>query len=335
MKPYLTLIFLCLFFSSKLFASTQKLWFTDQSPDRALVKKMQMRHGGYVHVVDGIDVKQLWLRQGESLAKSNYVTSAIGEYVQVDVQENINVPKIDSETKQQSIRFPMPDEGFYNSYFIERLVNNNTLVVMSAKAETLKHNCRNGHKYDRNLVKPQKWSGAPLDIVRLRLPEEDFHTRIRSGTQLKFLILHYGEAISGVTVKLETKQGWINSTESDEQGIASFQVIQDNFFDAKKAEKEGKKVERGHGGRVRIRDSYLVSAEHKTSEQGSLDGLAYNKTEYTISTTGRYYPQQLASKSSEQALYFASAGILIMGIGGYSYRKRRIKPFKEETFDEH
>jgi len=335
MKSYLTLIFLCLFFSSKLFASTSKLWFTDQSPDREMVKKMQMRHGGYVHVVDGVDVKQLWLRQGESLAKSTYVTSATGEYVGVDVQENIHVPQMDSANKQQSIRFPMPDEGFYNSYFVERLVNNNTLVVMSAKAETLKHNCRNGHKYDRDLVKPQTWSDAPLDIVRLRVPEEDFHTRIRSGTQLKFLISHYGKPISGITVKLETKQGWINSAESDEKGIARFQIIQDNFFDAKKAENEGKKVERGHGGRVRIRDSYLVSAEYQTNETGSLDGLAYKQTEYTVTTTGRYYPQKFASESSEQALWFVSAGMLVMGVGGYSYRRRRVKPFKEEEFDEH
>jgi len=27
--------------------------------------------------------------------------------------------------------------------------------------------------------------------------------------------------------------------------------------------------------------------------------------------------------------------MLVMGVGGYSYRKRRVKPFKEESFDEH
>lgn len=334
MKHPLTFILLILLFSSKLFANTSQLWFSDQPPDSSITKKMQMRHGGYVHVDDGVDVKQLWLRQGDSLKKSAYLASAEGEYLLLDVQKNINVAQIE-QAKQQSIRFPMPDEGYYNAYFIERLVNNDTLAVKMAKAEVLKHNCRNGHKYDRSLVNPQQWSDAPLDIVRLRLPEEDFHTRIRSGTQLKFQIFHLGKPVAGADVKLETKQGWIKSTQSDEQGIASFQIIQDNFFDADKAEKQGKKVDRGHGGRVRVRDSYLVTAEYLTDETGSLADNPYSKTQYSVATTGRYYPQQLASKSSEQALWFTSAGMLVMGVGGYSYRKRRVKPFKEESFDEH
>jgi len=335
MKQYISFTLLFLFFSSKLFASTPQLWFSDQPPERAMVKKMQMRHGGYVHVDNGVDVKQLWLRQGDSLHQSKYLNTAEGEFYLLNVQEAMNTPQISKQDTQQSIRFPMPDEGYYNAYFVERLVNNDTLAVKTAKAEVLKHNCRNGHKYDRSLVNPHQWSDAPLDIVRLRLPEEDFHTRIRSGTELKFQIFHQGKPAVGADVKLETKKGWIKSTQSNEQGIASFQVIQDNFFDPDKAEKQGKKVERGHGGRVRVRDSYLVTAEYQTNEAGALADIPYSKTQYSIATTGRYYPQQLAGKSSEQALWFASAGMLVMGVGGYGYRKRRVKPFKEESFDEH
>jgi hypothetical protein len=334
MKPNLIFTLLCLLFCNKLLASPEPIWFSDKSPDKSMYKKMQMRHGGYVHIVDGIDVKQLWLMQGDSLHQSSYLNSIEGEYVLLDVQEKKYVPQIE-KAKQQSIRFPMPDEGFYNAYFIKRLINNDRLSVLAAKAEVLKHNCRNGHKYDKGLVDPQNWIDAPLDIVRLRLPEEDFHTRIRSGTQVKFKILHLGSPVQGANVKLETKKGWIKSTQSDEQGIASFQIIQDNFFDAEKAEKQGKKVERGHGGRVRIKDSFLVTASYLTDEAGSIKDKAYKQTEYIVSTTGRYYPQQLASKSSEQALYFASAGILVLGVGGYSFRKRRVKPFKEESFNEH
>ncbi len=335
MKHYLTFTLLCLFTTGKLFASIPQLWFSDQPPERSMIKNMQMRHGGFVHVVDGVDVKQLWLRQGDSLHQSDYLGSTTkGEFVLMDVQKNINAPQIE-KAKQQSIRFPMPDEGFYNAYFTERLVSNDTLAVMTAKAEILKHNCRNGHKYDRNLVKPQKWSDAPLDIVRLRVPKEDFHTRIRSGTEVKFQIFHRGNPVKGANVKLETKKGWVKTTQSDDLGFASFQIIQDNFFDAKKAEKQGKKVERGHGGRIRIRDSYLVTAEYLTDETGSLNDAPFSQTVYRVSTTGRYYPQQLARKSPEQALYFASAGMLVMGVGGYTYRRRRVKPFKEEQFDEH
>ncbi len=325
---------MCLFFSSKLMSATPQLWFSDKPPNRDMTKNMSMRHGGYVHVENGVDVKQLWLRQGNSLNKSTYLGSAEGEYLVLDVQKHSSQPKIE-KASQQSILFSMPDEGFYNAYYIDRLLNQDTLTVRTAKAEVLSHNCRNGHKYDRKLVTPQSWGAAPLDIVRLRIPKEDFHTRIHSGTDIKFKILHYGKPLSGASVTLETNKGWIKKTESDDQGIAHFQIIQDNFFDTKKAEKAGKKIARGHGGRIRFKDNYLLTAEYLTPESGFKDDKPYHSTEYVTSTTGCYYPQQFISQSSEEALYFVSAGMLVMGVGGYSYRKRREKPFKEETFGEH
>lgn len=323
-----------------------------------------MRHGGYVFVEDGVDVKQLWLRRGDGLQHSPYLSAANGEYKLLDVQKAISDPQTINNNQRLSIRFPMPDEGFYNAYFVERLVSHGILAVNTAKAEVLKHNCREGHKYDRKLVNPNNWSNAPLDIVRLRLPEEDFHTRIQSGTVVKFQVLHNGEPASGVKVTLETKQGWIKSVYSNDEGVASFQIIQDNFSDLEKAkegasiseqgkksghsaemgqsahardniEKPAKKPQTGYGGRARVSDSYLVTAEYTTDEAGVLDNLAYGQGQYTVSMTGRYYPNQFANKSSPMALLYTSAGMLVMGVGAYSYRRRRVKPFKEETFDEH
>lgn len=194
---------------------------------------MQRRHGGFVHVVDGIDQKQIWLRRGNELHKAFYLDSAEGKYTLLDVQQALTESLIVKEGKR-SIRFAMPDEGFYNAYYTEQSVNNNILNVTTAKAEILKHNCRNGHKYDRGLVSPQNWDDAPLDIIRLRQPEEGFYTRLRSGTNVQFKILHQGKPVVGADVKLETKRGWIKSQQSNDQGIASFQVIQDNFFDPEK-----------------------------------------------------------------------------------------------------
>ncbi len=59
MKNSLSLIVFGLLLSSKLFASTEQLWFSDQPPDKSMIKKMRMRHGGYVHIENGVDVKQL------------------------------------------------------------------------------------------------------------------------------------------------------------------------------------------------------------------------------------------------------------------------------------
>lgn len=323
-----------------------------------MLKDMRRMHGGYVHMVDEVAVKQLWLRKGDELHQSTYLDAADGDYSLLSVQQALNKPQVIAEGKN-SIRFSMPDEGFYNAYYTEQNVSDNILEINTAKAEILKHNCGNGHKYDRGLVKPQNWSDAPLDIIRLRQDDEDFHTRLRSGTDVKFKILHQGQPAIGAKVKLETNKGWIKIARTDDQGIATFGVIQDNFFDpnhdkkkpeakkvdwkklaAKNAEKKSthskeQKVERGHGGRIRVVDHYLVSAEYLIDQDGTLNNQPYQKTRYSVTSIGRYYPRKLASNSSAQGLLFTSAGMLVMGVGGYSYRKRRVKPFKEETFDEH
>ena len=335
MKFHIILAFMSLLFSGHVCANKASVfWFSDEPPDKSLLKNMQRRHGGFVQVVNGVDTKQLWLKQGDSLENSDYAPLETGQYKLLDVKNREHIPQ-PVQSRFASIRFPMPDEGFYNNYFVNRKLDGDKLLVVTAKAEVLAHNCRNGHKYDRSLVNPHHWTEAPLEIVRLRLPEEDFHTRIRSGTRVSFQVFHQNQPVKGADVRFETKKGWIKTAKTNAEGIVTFQIIQDNFFDAEKAEKEGKKVERGHGGRVRFKDRFLVTARYRTDESGTLQNKVYNSTEYIVATTGRYYPQQLGSKSSEQALWFGSLGMLVTGGSFYAYRRRRIKPFKEEQFDEH
>jgi hypothetical protein len=335
MKRCLILTVLSLLFSGTLWANKAPVfWFSDDPPDKSLLKKMQRRHGGFVQVVEGIDTKQLWLKQGDSLKDSDYVRVEDGQYLLLDVQNTPHIPQ-PLQSAVTSIQFPMPDEGFYNGYFVKQTLDGDKLVITTAKAEVLAHNCRNGHKYDRRLVNPHQWTDAPLEIIRLRLPEEDFHTRIRSGTRVSFKILYQNKPLQGADVRLETNKGWIKTAKTDAEGLVNFQIIQDNFFDAEKAEKAGKKLERGHGGRVRINDTFLVTARYHTDASGVFQGKPYHATEYIVATTGRYYPQKLGSQSSEQALWFGALGMLVTGGSIYAYRRRRIKPFKEEQFDEH
>ncbi|MDD2759381.1 MAG: hypothetical protein PHH11_03685 [Methylomonas sp.] len=229
------------------------LWFSDQPPDKRLMKDMKRSHGGHVFMENEVYVKQLWLRKGESLMESAYAEPARTDFKLVDTKQVLSVPDTLESGGHSAIRFKMPDEGYYNAYYSERSVENGVLKVDAAKAEILKHNCRLGHNYDRALVNPNRWRDAPLDIVRLRLPDEDFHTRIRSGNLLKFLVLHQGRPAAGAKVRLETQKGWINVTRTDAEGVASFQVIQDNFpveedeaerFVAKPAEKEAAGAEK-------------------------------------------------------------------------------------------
>ncbi len=211
------------------FSAQAALWFSDQPPDKTLMKEMKRSHGGYVFTEDDVYVKQLWLRRGEGLSDSAYVEPFQADFMVQDTKQTLMVPDSVQSAGHSAIRFKMPDEGYYNAYYSERSVEDGVLKVDSAKAEILKHNCRLGHNYDRALVNPNRWQDAPLDIVRLRLPDEDFHTRIRSGSLLQFSVLHQGQPVAGAKVRLETQKGWINSTHTDADGVASFQVIQDNF----------------------------------------------------------------------------------------------------------
>lgn len=318
-------------------ANTQ-LWLSDQPPDKSLLQKMQRSHGGYVYV------KQLWLRKGDSMTKSAYAAPVTDEFKVMDTQAKLSEPAVEHGEKSHSIRFKMPDEGFYNAYYTERSVVDNVLNVTTAKAEVLKHSCRLGHNYDRKLVNPNQWRDAPLEIVRLRLPDEDFHTNIHSGAELKFKVLHKGQPAAGAEVKLETQKGWVNTKTTDKDGMVTFQVIQDNFpveEDKDKPAKPGDEhAEHGQGKKggggheMRQKDNFLVHAEYTADESGEFNGATYRQAQYSVTMAGSYMPNVQVDQSRSQALMYASAGFLTLGGGAYAYRRRRIKPFKEVRFDE-
>ncbi|MCX7069370.1 MAG: hypothetical protein NTW85_17010 [Methylococcales bacterium] len=341
--------------SSASFANTQ-LWLSDQPPDKELLKNLQQSHGGLVKIDNELYSKQLWLRKGDGLFKSATVESASGSVHLMDTQQKVSEPVMEKITNSASLQFQMPEEGFYNAYYTERSVENNRLNVTTAKAEALKHSCRLGHNYDRKLVNPNQWADAPLEVIRLRLPEEDFHTRIHSGAVLKFKVLYKNAPVSDALVKLETQKGWVNSTTSDQEGIATFQIIQDNFAaDSNEEQKKpsgkptadtkiaeaNKKPEKPaehekHSGKhaMPLSDNFLLSVEYVVPEKGQLDGKPYQQAAYTVTMIGSYSPNAQGSSSRAQALAYSGAGFLTLGIGATLYRRRRLKPFREVGFDE-
>lgn len=331
--------------------ATTPLWFTDQPPDKAMMSALKHAHGGLVRIENAVYHKQLWLRKGDGLFKSTYVEPVAGVPMHImDIEQKITEVSPEKQGEHSSVKFAMPAEGFYNAYYTERSVADNLLSVNTAKTEALKHNCREGHKYDRKLVNPNQWSDTPLEIVRLRLPEEDFHTRIQSGNELQFNVLFKGKPVSGALVKLETQKGWIKSTQTDDKGIARFQVIQDNFPKEEDEKSEGKKPDSKdqhaeHGGAKKDagergehtmppEDKFLVTVEYTVPEKGELDGKAYQQALYSITLTGSYSANKKVDESKQLALLYASGGFLTLGVGATLYRRRRIKPFKEVSFDE-
>ncbi|MGR8932561.1 MAG: hypothetical protein ACU836_18210, partial [Gammaproteobacteria bacterium] len=325
----LSLVFLLAVVCGVVQANSQ-VWLSDQPPDKRMLKDMRRSHGGYVYIEDDVFVKRLWLRKGDSLAQSAYVAVPDDEFTVLDINKNPIEVSVQQDDKGHSIRFKMPDEGYYNAYYTERSLEGDTLFVNTAKTEVLKHSCRLGHNYDRKLVVPNQWDGAPLEIIRVRLPEEDFHTRLRSGVDLNFKVLHYGQPVQGARVRLESHKGWVNSTTTNKEGIANFQMIQDNFVTEededqqllakflgdKKGEKSGEsssakgraykaKAEQEQQPKprsswernARPRDSFLLNAEYVTDEAGKWNGQPYQQTVYTVTMPGTYEPNIQVAQS--------------------------------------
>jgi hypothetical protein len=347
---------ICALLSGASYANNQ-LWLSDQPPDKKLFKELRRSHGGLVRVEDEVYSKQLWLRKGDGLFKSPYLNSVAGTVHVIDTQQKVIEPAIEQVGNSPSIRFKMPDEGFYNVYYTEQSVDNNMLTVATAKSEVLKHSCKLGHNYDRALVNPNQWTDAPLEVIRLRLPDEDFHTSLQSGIQLQFSVLYKGKPASGAVVKLETQKGWINTTTSNDKGIASFQLVQDNFPDEEKDEVEaaydtskpeakapeqskgdehaGHHGQHGEGKYASMQsDNFLLNVEYTVPETGELNGKPYKEALYTLSMAANYKPNTQGMKLKTQGLMYGSAGFLTLGVGTALYRRRRIKPFREVGFDE-
>lgn len=334
------------------------VWFTDMPADKRILKEMSRSHGGYVWNENERYSKQLWLKSGETQLIGHYEKFSVDQVRVFDInQQPVNANLVQNE-KSDSIRFEMPEEGFYNAFYTLKSVREDGLNIEIAKFESLKHSCKLGHNYDRKWVQPNVWIESELDVIRLRLPHEDFHTRLRSGNNLKFKVLHLNQPVAGALVNLETQKGWSHSLITNQEGVVDFQIIQDNFpvdEDDQKSEKpsaDDKKtsvaVEKdkesepqktsvskrgGHGDHQQ--DNYLLTVHFSQPDAGVFQGVPYKQIKYTMTMGGRYEPNIQVSQSKSLALIYASAGFLTLGIGATVYRRRRIKPFKEAVFDEH
>ena len=280
------------------------------------------RHGGRILLrkADGAFGKQLWLRSDEQYLKSSS-PAAMGDYQVLDTQGQTLAHEIIKKGRKASIRFFMPDEGYYNAYHVARTVIGDHLNIDVAKAEVLKHSCREGHEHYPAHKTPKTWSEAPIEIVRLRESEDNFHTRRQWGDKLKFKILRAGEPYPKARVTLETGSGWAKTADSDENGIATFQIIRDYF-------PEGEKFERRH------RERYTITAEIIADEAGQLNAQVFSETYSQATLSGTYDPRKSDYESSAQGLMYGSVGFLVLGVSSYWYRKRREQPFKETRFDE-
>ncbi len=335
------------------------LWLSDKPPTMELMKQFSRAHGGMVIRDEERNYsKMLWLRSGTDLKNANYSSNKSGQFYLLDVKSNASQPALSpADPKHSAIKFKMPDEGYYNAYYLEESVQDGVRYVDVAKSEVLKHNCGLGHNFDVDQHRPQSNKRIPLEILRLRFDDETYHTRFNSGKNVLFKVLYKGSPVAGADVTINTEEGWVRKSKTDSEGIASFQVIQDHFKEnedkqvEKKIDKQkqggksqykqaGKKAHKqaeeqsGRHGRRRRSEDFLVTVQYSDPTAGEYAGSAYKRTLYTTTFPGHFSPPENGYKSYAYGLTFGSAGFLVLGVGSYLYRRRRIKPFKEVNLDE-
>jgi hypothetical protein len=303
--------------------ASEPLWLSDTPPDEASKGKLRRSHGGPVERgAGGVYRKRLWVRSGKTPDKASYVQPQGDESVQLIIPDQSHA-EIEQpvQDQQAQLLFDMPDEGFYNAYLTQRLVEDDRLEITIAKAEVLKHSCREGHDHVKDLMAPNHLAEIPLEIIRERQPNENFHGRVAYGDVISFLVLANGNPVSGAEVTIHTRTGWQNSSVSDERGRVEFTIIRD-YFPSWELFKS------------RHRQEFLAVAVMRSDEIGSYQGKDYSSVDYVATLPGHYYPSSRDYESYGYGLSFGLFGLTFSGLSIYLYRRRRIRPYKEVRFDD-
>lgn len=303
--------------------AAEPLWLSDDAPEKG--QRGRSSHGGPVEVRKGVYYKTLWLRQGGLPMEATYI-SPMGEAPQLllfDTEGNSSEKPLEGEGERGSlsVMFPMPEEGFYNAYVTQQRLEGEVREVAVAKAEVLKHNCREGHDKIQEKMPPRHNRKIPLEIIRERQPKENFHSRVGYGDQISFIVLHNGVPLPGAEVVLTSGQGWSKHGLSDDEGRIRYTMIRDYYPPWHLFEK-------------RHAQPYLVNALYTVPEAGELDGRSYTSTLYLASFSGHYYPSPRDYESYAYGLSFGLFALVATGLGITRYRRRRNQPYREVRFHE-
>lgn len=303
--------------------AAESIWLSSDPPEDN--GKMRRSHGGPVEVRKGIHHKHLWLRQGGLPMEASYVASLARppRLALLDTEGKVSEMSLGVKGVNgfYSASFAMPEEGFYNAYVTLQWIDGEVREVQVAKAEVLKHSCREGHDDVREKMPPRHHDEIPLEIVRERRSSENFHSRVGYGDTLSFLVLRQGRPQPGVKVTLTSGQGWSRELLSDEEGRVSYTMIRDYypswaFFEKRHAQ------------------PYMVQALYLAPEAGELDGVSFSDTRYLASLSGSYYPSPEDYESYAYGLSFGLFAMVATALGITRFRRSRRRPYREVDFNE-
>lgn len=267
--------------------------------------------------------KQVWLRQGGNLKNAAYVVPAgSGEHMtMIDLEGNVVELDTGTDGNKLTLQTELPKVGFYATYLEQRVVREGTLQVQLPKIELLWASCVAKEVDEEAVAKPIINVKSPLELVREHGPDEGCMSRLVSGDVVTFRVLSFGQPVAGAPVTLITQEGWRNTVTSDVSGYAAFTLIREYYpkwFEFKKFHT----------------DTFLTFAELDRDEAGELDGQRYTSAHYVATLPGKYRPSPYDYRSYAWGLGIALFVIVFGGLSVYLYRRRRLKPYREERIDD-
>lgn len=312
------------------------LWLSDQAPRRDGGGRPGGARGGNPMAAMGgaggmddmgmggapgrVPNKRLWLRSGSNPQTAGSVPAS-EPVLLLDAQQQASAIDVEPHGGPYNVTFPMPEPGVYNAYFVRRAVDRETLAVTVAKAEVMRSAGHAKVEGEDRLMVPRTDARVPVEIVRERKDGEGLFTRINYGDTIRFQVLRDGKPVQNARVSFTSGQGWSNSVQSDEDGRAGFVVIRDYF-------PEWREFDRRH------RETFVVSASFPLDQAGQWQGTPYRDVRYTTTLAGAYYPAIEDYESYAWGLGIAVVALLFSGTAIYLYRRRRVRPYREVSFDE-
>ncbi|MFC1684436.1 hypothetical protein ACFL0R_03065 [Pseudomonadota bacterium] len=302
-------------FVSNLSAS-ETYWLSDIAPTKEQAKKMRPSHGGLV--IRGRDgyTKKLWLRKGNDILNSSYVSQSEMPLVLV-TPESQQSEIVFGNKAFADVSFKMPEEGFYNLFLIDRQIKDGVLQESVIKNESLNHSCRTGHDHTKEKMPPLYFDGVTFDLVRERLPRETFHTHMGSGDIINYRVMLNGKPVGGASVTMVTHKGWSKTVKTNPEGRASFEMIRD-YYPA------------WHEFKKRNMETFLVIAEYHSVDGGVYEGENYEGVHYKATSAGNYYPSTRDYASYAYGLLIGLFGLTASIFFIYFHRKRRAGVYKEK-----
>ena len=307
-------------------SGSEIIWLS-KTPPKEISKKIRCGMHGvpFVKDKDGTEKKILWIRAGCIPVQSKYThrTNTTNPAIFVLGPDGKRIEgELSHGRKGYVFTFEGNLEGFYNVYLVEKFVEGETLNIMIAKAEVLSHKCSNGHVGIQKKMPPKTLKDhIPFEILRERIPREDFHTYLSYGDNVAFKVFLDGAPVEGSNLMLSTQKRWINNLESGKDGEAVFQLIGDYYSEWKELNK--RKIH-----------NFLLMAEHTVTGSGGHDGKPYKQINYIGTLAGTYIPSKTLYTSYVYALLLLTFVITITTIFVYFHRGRRKKPYKENVFCE-